>query len=382
MTMNDTNRQPETDAVHAGQAVDPATGALTPPIHLSTTFERDADGDYRRGYSYSREANPNRAALEQALAALEMGGTALAFSSGSAAMMTVLQSLEPGDHVVAPEDIYYGVRLLLTDLFGRWGLRVTFVDMTDLAQVQAALRQETRLVMFETPSNPQINISDIAAISAAAHEIGAQVLVDNTIATPVLQQPLTHGADFVVHATTKYLGGHSDVLGGALVAREADHPLLTRAREIQHIGGAVPSPFECWLALRGMQTLAVRMNQISQTALQVAQFLGEHPGVERVLYAGLPSHPGHDIAARQMRGFGGLMSILVKGGADDAMRVAGQVRLFTRATSFGGTHSLIEHRASIEATGTKTPPNLLRLSIGLEAASDLIADLDQALASL
>ena len=378
--MDEASHQSQTRAVHAGHKVDPATGALTPPIHLSTTFERDADGDYRRGYSYSREANPNRKALENALASLEAGAAALAFSSGSAAMMTVLQSLAPDDHVVAPEDIYYGVRLLLTDLFGRWGLRVTFIDMTDLDQLQAALRPQTRLVMFETPSNPQINISDIAAIASLAHEAGALVLVDNTIATPVVQQPLALGADLVIHATTKYLGGHSDVLGGALIARNAELPLMARVQEVQHIGGAVPSPFECWLTLRGMQTLAVRMNQINQTALAVAQFLEQHAGIERVLYAGLPSHPGYAIAAQQMRGFGGLMSILVRGSAEDAMRVAGRVQLFTRATSFGGTHSLIEHRASIEAPGTKTPPNLLRLSIGLEWAEDLIADLDQAIA--
>lgn len=372
----------QTRAVHAGHSIDPATGALTPPIHLSTTFERGADGDYPHGYVYSRGHNPNRAALEGVLAELEGGEAALAFSSGSAATMAVIQSLAAGDHLIAPEDIYFGVRLILTEIFGRWGLRVTFVDMTDLTQVKAAILPETRLVLFETPSNPQIKIADITAIAEIAHEGGALVMVDNTIPTPVLQQPLAQGADLVVHATTKYIGGHSDITGGMVVAKSADTALYEHLQQIQKVGGPIPSPFECWLTLRGIQTLPLRVRSISQTAAQVAAYLDEHPKVERVLYAGLETHPGHSVAARQMSGYGGLMSVQVKGGQDEAMRVAANVRLFTRATSFGGTHSQIEHRASIEAPGTKTPPNLLRLSIGLEHAGDLIADLEGALALL
>jgi cystathionine gamma-synthase len=372
--------QLETTAVHGGHFIDPGTGAVTPPLHLSTTFERQADGSYPHGYDYTRSDNPNRAALEANLSALEGGSAAAAFSSGSVAFMTLLQALLPGDHVIAPGDMYFGVQRMMREIFVSWGLAFSFIDMTNLAELKAALQKNTKLVIVETPSNPQIKITDIAAVVALAHDVGARVVVDNTVATPVLQRPFSLDADFVVHATTKYLGGHSDVLGGVLVAREQSD-LFDRVCTIQHIGGAVPAPFDCWLLLRGILTLPYRVRAQADHALQIAQYLHSHPAVERVLYPGLESHPGHDIARRQMTGgFGGLLSVLVKGDAETATAVAAHVNLFIRATSFGGAHSLIEHRASIEGPHTSTPPNLLRLSIGLEHPLDLIADLDQALA--
>lgn len=369
---------PETLAIHAGYGIDPSTGAVVMPLHLTTTFERAADGSYPNGYIYIRNANPNRTALEMALAAAENGAACAAFASGLAAFNAVFQALKPGDHVLAPQDVYYGVRVLLSDLFAGWGIQHTLVDMTNLAEVEAALRPQTRLVLLESPSNPMMKINDIRAVVALARQAGAEVLVDNTIATPILQRPLDLGADYVIHATTKYIGGHSDVQGGALIAR-ADTALFDRVRSIQHLAGAVPSPFDCWLALRGLQTLPVRMQRHAETAQKVAEFLTAHPKVEQVLHSGLASDAGHTLAASQMSGFPGLFSFLVRGGQADAMAVAACVKLFIRATSFGGAHSLIEHRASIEAPGSKTPPNLLRVAIGLEHPDDLIADLDQAL---
>lgn len=368
----------DTLTVHAGQHIDPTTGALTSPIHLSTTFERAQDGSYPSGFAYGRENNPNRRDLEAALTLLEGGHDAILTSSGLAAAHTLLQAHRPGDHVIAPRDLYYGVRVMLSDVFTSWGLETTFVDMTDPALVRAALRPNTRLILIETPSNPQIKLSDIRALADIAHEAGAFLACDNTFATPIFQRPLELGADFVLHATTKYLSGHHDVLGGAVIAREAS-PLLERMRHIQHIGGAVSSPFECWLTLRGLQSLAWRMRGHSENGLSLARFLDAHPRVERVLHPGLPSHPQHDLALQQMRGFSGMMSFLVNGTGEDAMQVAARVKLFTRATSFGSPHSLIEHRASVEGVGTATPANLLRVSVGLEHIDDLIADLDQAL---
>ena len=362
----------------SGPGPDPATGALSPPIHLSTTFERDPDGSYPRGYDYTRTANPNREALEESLRTLEGGAAAAAFASGSAAMMTLLQALSPGDHLIAPDDLYFGIRLLIQEIFVPWGLRATFVDMTELPAVEAALTPQTRLLLVETPSNPLLKITDLQAVTRLAHDAGALLACDNTIASPVLQLPFRWGVDLVVHATTKYLSGHSDVLGGMIVARQ-ESALFDKIRLLQNSGGAVPSPFDCWLALRGLQTLPARVGQQSASALAVARFLAGHPGVESVLYPGLPDHPGHQVAARQMSGYGGLMSFLVRGDQQDAMAVAAGVKVFTRATSFGGTHSLIEHRASIEAPDSTTPVNLLRLSIGLEDPATLIADLDQAL---
>ena len=369
----------ETLAVHAGRRVDPTTGAVTPAIHPSTTFEREPDGSYPRGFLYARNANPNRNALEECLAALEGGEAAAAFASASAATSAVFLALQPGDHVVAPTDAYHGTSRLLRETFSRWGLEATFVDMTDVAAVRRAIRPSTRLVWVETPSNPLWKVTDIAAIGALARAASVRYVCDNTTATPVLQSPFRLGADLIVHATTKFLGGHGDVMGGAVVTKTRD-PFFEKVRAIQASGGAVPSPFDCWLVLRGIRTLPSRMRAHSENALRVATFLARHARVEAVHYPGLPSHPGHDIARRQMAQFGGMVSVQVKGDRDRALAVAAKGRVFTRATSFGGTESLVEHRASIEGPGTHTPENLLRLSIGLENADDLIEDLDQALA--
>lgn len=368
----------ETLAVHAGSRIDPATGAVAPPLYLSTTFERAADGSYPRGYIYARQGNPNREALEEAMAALEGGAVAMAFASGSAAAFAVLQALAPGDHLVAPRDLYHGLARLFREIAAAWGLSISFVDMTDPAAVASAIRPETRLIWVETPSNPMLRITDIPRIAALAHAAGARCICDNTMATPILQRPLALGADGVVHSATKYLGGHSDAMGGVVVLKEED-AFARRIREIQVTGGAVLSPFESWLILRGLRTLPCRMRIHAENAMRVAAFLAQHPAVEAVHYPGLPTHPGHAVAARQMHGFGGLVSFQVRGGREAALRVAARVRLFIRATSFGGPESLIEHRASIEGPGTATPEDLLRLAIGLEHPDDLIEDLDQAL---
>jgi cystathionine gamma-synthase len=371
----------ETLVTHAGRAVEAGTGAVTPSITLSTTFERGADGGYAGGYEYSRMGNPNRNALESALAQLEGGGAALAFASGMAAISSLLLSLEAGSHVILPDDLYTGTRHLLGEVMGRWGLTATFADQRDPAAVRAALTPATRLVYLETPSNPRLMISDIAALAEVAHEAGALCAVDNTWATPVLQRPLALGADIVIHATTKYIGGHSDVLGGALVLRDiAGSPLEERLRSVQMLGGAVPSPFDCWLLLRSLPTLPLRVRQQSASAAQLAGFLADHPRVQEVHYPGLDSHPGHAVAARQMTGgFGGMLSFEVKGGAAQALAVANRVHLFTQATSLGGVESLIEHRQSIEGAGTRAPEGLLRVSVGLEHIDDLIPDLARAL---
>ena len=371
----------ETKAVHAGRHLDQSTGAVTPPIHLSSTFERQPDGSYPTGFEYSRDSNPNRNALEECVCALEDGHDAAAFSSGSVATMTVFQALSPGDHVIAPEDLYYGIRQLLRDTFIPWGLEVSFVDMTDVSQTKSAVRRNTRLVLAETPSNPLVKIIDIQKTSEVAHDAGAYFVCDNTMATPILQRPLNLGADLVVHATTKYLNGNDDVTGGVVVAKQGND-LFQKIRKLQKIGGAIPSPFDCWLTLRGINTLPYRMRAHSESALKVAQFLNSHPAVEKVLYPGLSNDAGHTIASKQMSLFGGMMSVQIKGGKENAMSVAAKVRIFTRATSFGGPHSFIEHRASIEAPGTKTPANLLRVAIGLEHVDDLIEDLAQALGEI
>ncbi len=368
----------ETIAVHGGQKVDSATGAIIPPIYLATTFERQPDGNYPLGYKYSRQGNPNRDAFENAVRSLEMGASAIAFSSGSAAMMSMLLALSPEDHVLAPADMYFGNRQMLREIFGRWGLSATFLDMTNVAKVEKAVRSNTRLIIIETPSNPLLKITDIRTVSGIAQKAGVYLVCDNTIATPILQKVLDLGADFSLHATTKYLGGHGDVMGGVLIARE-ENEFAQRIRMVQKVCGAIPSPFECWLALRGIQTLPQRIRAQAETGLAIARYLANHPRIEKVHYPGLADHPGHEIAQMQMTAYGGLLSALVIGGQEQAMAVAARVKLFTRATSFGGTHSLIEHRASVEEPGTKTPQNLLRLSIGLENADDLISDLEQAL---
>jgi cystathionine gamma-synthase len=368
----------ETRAVHAGRKPEGGSRDVTPAIHMSTTYQKAADGSLPGGFLYSRTDNPNRAALEEALTSLEEGAAALAFSSGNAASLALLHALAPGDHVIVDEFVYYGTAILLSNLLESWGLKHTLVNMQDATAVERAMTPATRLIWVETPSNPLLHIIDIRAIVAIAKKAGALVACDNTWATPLLQLPLQLGVDVVMHSVTKYLSGHTDVLSGALIFREAG-PLVEKVRSIQRDGGSVPSPFECWLTLRGLQTFPLRVRAQSQSARDIAQFLAEQPQIEAVHYPGLPSHPGHKIAASQMSGFGGMLSIQVKGGQTEAFKLASGVKLFTHATSLGGPHSLIEHRASVEGVATRSPVNLLRLSIGLEHPDDLIEDLDQAL---
>ena len=332
------------------------------------------------GHIYSRSSNPGRAALEILLSELEAGAAAAAFGSGSAASLAVFQSMAPGDHVIAPDDVYHGTRTQLRELLARWGLSHSLVDLTDLDAVRAAVTPATKLIWAETPSNPLLKVSDIAGLADIAHAAGAALVVDSTFATPVIQQPLRLGADLVMHSTTKYLGGHSDVLGGAVIARDGGSALFARIRDVQTKGGAVPSPFDCWLLQRSIATLPLRVRAQTANAQAVAEFLAAHPAVEVVHYPGLPGHAGHALARRQMHGgYGAMLSFQVRGGRDAALAVAGKVVLFTRATSLGGVESLIEHRASVEGPHTTTPQNLLRMSVGLEHADDLIADLGQAL---
>jgi cystathionine gamma-synthase len=371
----------ETLAVHAGHSPDALTGAVAPPLYLSTTFERAADGTFPGGFVYIRDANPNRRMLEECLAALEGGTVCAAFASGMAATHAIFQSLSPGDRVLLPDDAYYATSKLVREMLGRWGLRWEAVDTTELAAVQEALEQPTRLVWLETPSNPRLRVSDIAAVAELAHRAGAAVVCDNTWATPALTRPLALGADLVMHSTTKYLGGHSDVQGGAVVGREEDDR-FRQIRLAQMLAGGVPSPFDCWLVLRGARSLAARLRAHCDHAGAVARFLAAHPAVEVVHYPGLPSHPGHGIAARQMAAFGGMLSFEVTGGRAAALGAAARLRVVTRATSLGGTESLIEHRASIEGPHTRAPEGLLRLSVGLEHPDDIIADFEQALAEL
>lgn len=368
----------ETLAVHAGHGVDPATGAVVDPIHLSTTFEREADGTYPRGYLYSRNGNPNRNGLETALAALEGGEVCATFGSGLAAVTAIFQGLQPGDHVLAPLDIYHGTANVLKHLFAKWQVSASFVDMTQLDVVAAALQPNTRIVWIETPSNPLLQCVDIAALADLAHQAGARAIADNTFASPVLQRPLALGCDMVMHATTKYLGGRSDVLGGAVVSKLNDDA-FAQVRTAQLFGGGVPSPFDCWLVMRSLPTLPYRIQAHCANAMKVAQFLDNHPKVSKVHYPGLENNAFHALAKKQMSGFGGMLSFEAKAGKEAAMAVAQHVEVFTRATSLGGVESLIEHRASIEGPDSKTPQGLLRVSVGLEHADDLIDDLSQAL---
>jgi cystathionine gamma-synthase len=380
----------ETRAVHAGRKPEGGSRDVVPAIHLSTTFHKADDGTLPGGYLYGRPNNPNRESLEQALASLEEGAAALAFSSGSAATLSVFQSLAPGDHVIAAEDAYYGTPILLRTVMANWGLKHTLVNMQDLAAVERAVTSATRLIWTETPSNPLLNVTDLRAIVALAKKCGAMVACDNTWATPLFQLPLNLGVDVVMHSVTKYLSGHSDVTMGALIfggkgERQnggKDNGLLEKIIAIQHEGGAVPSPFECWLTLRGLQTFPYRVRAHAENAQRVAEFLSRQSKIEAVHYPGLPSHPGHKIAAGQMSGFGGMMSIQVKGGQAEAFKLVSGLKLFSHATSLGSTHSLIEHRASVEGAATRSPVNLLRLSIGLEHPDDLIEDLGEALKKL
>lgn len=371
----------ETRAIHDGQTPDPTTGSVITPIYQTSTYAQEAPGKHR-GYEYSRTSNPTRTALERAIASLEEGSYGLAFASGMAAITAVCYLLSPGDHVVAPDDVYGGTYRLFVRVLKRYGIGADFVDMTDLAAVERALGPKTRMVLIETPTNPYLKILDIGAISDLAHRHHALVVVDNTFATPYGQQPLRLGADLVVHSTTKYLGGHSDVIGGAVVTSRPD--LDETLRFHQNAAGGVPGPFDCWLVLRGVRTLAVRMDRHAANAVAVAEALRDHPRVDRVFYPGLPNDRGHALASRQMANFGGMASFIVKGGKPAALRVASRTRLFTLAESLGAVESLIDHPASMTHASLVGSPlavdeGLLRLSVGLEHADDLVADLRQAL---
>ena len=370
----------ETIAIHAGNQLDQGNKAVIQPITLSTTFERAEDGSYSTGYSYSRSNNPNRNSLENVLAKLENGAAAAAFSSGNAAGMTVFQSLEPGSHLICPDDMYHGLRNQLKNLFAK-KLEFDFVDLGNLELVKSSIKPNTKLIWVETPSNPLLKITDIAAIAAIAQKASVKTVFDNTFATPILQRPLDSGADLVMHSTTKYLGGHSDVLGGALIAREADEWWL-KIKQIQEMGGSIPGPFDCYMTVRGIKTLPYRMKGHVANATELAVFLENHPKVERVFYPGTASHPQFEIAQKQMSAGGGMLSFLIKGGAKEALAVVNNLKIFTQATSLGGVESLIEHRASVEGPDTKTPQNLIRVSAGLENIEDLIADLNAGLAAI
>jgi cystathionine gamma-synthase len=368
----------DTLALRATHQPDPITGVVVPPIHLSTTYARDEANELPASYIYTRPNNPTREALEKALATLEGGAVGLAFGSGQAATMTLFQALRPGDHVLLSTDAYYGTPALLEQVFHPWGLTYTRVNLSDLNAVQASIRENTRIIWCETPSNPLLTIQDLLTLSDIAHEAGALCVCDNTWATPVLQRPLDLNCDIVMHSTTKYLSGHSDVLGGALIFKH-DNEFTQRVRLLQGLSGAVPSPFDCWLVSRGIKTLGVRVRAQTATAQAVAEFLDGHPAVEQVHYPGLLNHPDRAIIHQQMNAPGAMLSVQVKGGSEEAIRFIGKLKLFMRATSLGGVESLIEHRASAEGPNSTTPKNLLRISVGLEHAEDLIADLAQGL---
>src|ERR1700728_3169790 len=372
-----------TNDIHAGYRPDPQTGAVNTPIYASSTFAQDGVGGLRGGFEYARTGNPTRAALEASLAALEGGGFGRAFSSGMAATDCALRALlRPGDHVVIPDDAYGGTFRLIDKVFTGWGVQHPPVALSDLDAVRAALTPRTRLIWVETPTNPLLSIADIAAIVGLGAEHSAKVLVDNTFASPALQQPLTLGADIVLHSTTKYIGGHSDVVGGALVTN--DEELDAAFAFLQNGAGAVPGPFDAYLTMRGLKTLVLRMQRHSENAAAVAQFLTEHASVNAVLYPGLPSHPGHQVAARQMRGFGGMVSVRMRGGRSAAEALCASTKVFILAESLGGVESLIEHpgamtHASTVGSQLEVPDDLVRLSVGIEDIADLIADLEQAL---
>ncbi|MEV7597709.1 cystathionine gamma-synthase [Kitasatospora sp. NPDC089797] len=373
----------ETLAIHAGQEADPQTGAVVTPIYQVSTYKQDGVGGLRGGYEYSRSANPTRTALEECLAALEGGARGLAFASGLAAEDTLLRTiLKPGDHIVIPNDAYGGTFRLFAKVLTRWGVEFSVANTQKLDDVRAALRPNTRAVWVETPSNPLLGITDLAGLAEVAHGAGALLVVDNTFASPYLQQPIALGADAVVHSTTKYMGGHSDVVGGALVLAEAG--LGEEVAYHQNAMGAVSGPFDAWLVLRGIKTLGVRMDRHSSNAEKVAELLASHPKVSQVLYPGLPEHPGHDIAAKQMKAFGGMVSFRVAGGEEAAVEVCNRARLFTLGESLGGVESLIEHpgrmtHASAAGSPLEVPADLVRVSVGIESIDDLLADLTQAL---
>ncbi|WP_322859313.1 cystathionine gamma-synthase [Mycobacterium europaeum] len=372
-----------TKAIHAGYRPDPATGAVNAPIYASSTFAQDGVGELRGGFEYARTGNPTRAALEASLAAVEGGGYGRAFGSGMAAVDCALRAmLRPGDHVIIPTDAYGGTFRLIDKVFTQWGVRYTPVALSDVDAVRAAITPQTRLIWVETPTNPLLSIADIAALAEIGKESSVKVLVDNTFASPALQQPLTLGADVVLHSTTKYIGGHSDVVGGALVTDDAE--LDQAFAFLQNGAGAVPGPFDAYLTMRGLKTLVLRMQRHGENASAVAEFLAGHPAVSTVLYPGLPSHPGHDVAARQMLGFGGMVSVRMRGGRQAARDLCARTEVFILAESLGGVESLIEHpsamtHASTAGSQLEVPDDLVRLSVGIEDVADLLADLDQAL---
>ncbi len=370
----------ETIAIHAGNKIDEHSKAVIQPIALSTTYQRAADGSYPEGFIYSRIDNPNRRSLENVIARLEEGPDACAFSSGNAAAGALFQALAPGSHIIAPDDMYHGLRTQILQVF-EGILHVDFVDMSDLAAVRKLVRSETKLIWIETPSNPLLKICDIKALVVFAKSRGILTACDNTFSTPIFQLPLTLGCDFVMHSTTKYLSGHSDVLGGVLVTA-VKNSFWEKIRAIQVLGGAVPSPFDCYMTVRGIKTLPYRMRGHNENAVQIADFLDKSPFVEKVYYPGLESHAGHEIAKQQMTTFGAMLSFLVKGGAEEAIKVVNALKIFTQATSLGGVESLVEHRASVEGPATKTPQNLIRVSVGIENITDLIEDLENAFESI
>jgi cystathionine gamma-synthase len=373
----------ETLAIHAGNTADPLTGAVVPPIYQVSTYKQDGVGGLRGGYEYSRSANPTRTALEENLAALEGGRRGLAFASGLAAEDCLLRTLlSPGDHVVIPNDAYGGTFRLFAKVVARWGVEWSVADTSDPAAVRAAITPKTKAVWVETPSNPLLGITDIAAVAQIARDAGAKLVVDNTFATPYLQQPLSLGADVVVHSLTKYMGGHSDVVGGALIT--ADEALGEELAYHQNAMGAVAGPFDSWLVLRGAKTLPVRMDRHSENAAKVADMLTRHARVSKVLYPGLEDHPGHEVAAKQMRSFGGMVSFRVAGGEEAAVEVCNRAKVFTLGESLGGVESLIEHpgrmtHASVAGSALEVPADLVRLSVGIENVDDLLEDLQQAL---
>ncbi|MFM0336801.1 trans-sulfuration enzyme family protein [Paraburkholderia fungorum] len=374
----------ETLAVHGGHVPDAASGAVAKPITLSVTYQREPDGRYPSGNYYSSKGNPNRDTLEACFASLEGGTQAVAFASGCAAITAVLRLLKPGDHVLVPDDAFQGSIRILRDLMPRWGISYGTVDMTDLRSVAEAITTNTRLIWVETLSNPLLKVTDINAVANLARDAAALCVVDNTFVTPVLQQPLSQGVDLVLHASTKYIGGHGDVLGGIVIGNARSEGLIEQLRQIQSLEGAVPAPFDCWLIHRGLKTLSCRVQTHASNAMQIAKFFSEHELVEKVYYPGLPGHPGHDLATSQLSGgYGGIVSIRPKGGRIAALKIAGAVKVFTNATSFGETESLIQHQATSLTHGTDTGifDDLLRLSIGLEHPADLIADLVTALHS-
>lgn len=368
----------ETKAIHAGLEIENSSKSIIPPISTSTIYEIDPEGRSESDLHYSRLGNPNRLQFEHLIATLEGGEAAAAFSSGIAAGMTVLQSLEPGDHVIIPEDVYAGNRKMVKEIMTRWGLESDFIDMTDLQNIEDHIRPSTRLIWIETPSNPLMRITDIAAVAELARKHGIRTVADNTWPTPVNQLPLGLGVDLVLHSTSKYFGGHSDILGGALVAKKEDE-WFNRIRLIQQMGGAVPSPRDCWMLSRSTRTLAYRMKGHNEHAAKIADYLVSHPKVSNVIYPGLHSHPGYEIAKNQMTGFGGMVSFLVDAGQKESVAIVGRSKLIKRATSLGGVESTWEHRQSSEGAGSVTPENLIRISVGLEHPEDIKEDLSLAL---